>query len=313
MSLEPASDDASFRRYYRWQVNGRNVIVMDAPPPEEDCLPFVRVAGYLEAMQLNAPRVLEADLEQGFLVMTDMGDRPYLDVLRSEPEAVDGLYRDAIDALLLMQARGVVYQSTLPDYDAGLLEFELSLFVDWLCDRLLGLEWSDDDAASWADTCTLLVRNALDQPQRFVHRDYHSRNLMQMPANNPGLLDFQDAVEGPLTYDVVSLLRDCYVDWPAERIDAWLDAFYAGLDDDTRQGVDARLFRRYFDLMGAQRHLKAAGIFARLKLRDGKDGYLADIPRTLGYVRDLAPRYEELGCLSELIGSRVLPALEALE
>lgn len=277
----------------------------------EDCLPFVRVAGYLEAMQLNAPRVLEANLEQGFLVITDLGTQQYLDVLSSHPAEADTHYHNAIDTLLEMQERGDAYQSALPDYDAALLDFELGLFTDWLCDKHLGLAWSVDDAAQWDDVRTLLVHNALDQPQRFVHRDYHSRNLMVTPDSSPGILDFQDALEGPLTYDIVSLLRDCYIAWPAERVDAWLERFYAGLDDDTRQAVAPATFRRHFDLMGAQRHLKAAGIFARLNIRDGKDRYLADIPRTLGYVSDVAARYADLGFLGELIDGRVLPALEA--
>ena len=309
--LEPASDDASFRRYYRWHIGDRAFIVMDAPPPMEDCLPYVRVAGYLEAMQLGAPRIIEANLDEGFLVMSDMGDRLYLDVLQSEPDAADGLYRDAIDALLLMQQRGVAYQGSLPDYDEALLETELSLFSDWLCSQFLGLEWSDTERAGWDDVRTLLVRNALHQPQRFVHRDYHSRNLMRIADNNPGILDFQDAVEGPLTYDLVSLLKDCYIRWPRERIDGWVDYFYAGLDEETREAVTADVFRRHFDLMGVQRHLKAAGIFARLKLRDGKDGYIADIPRTLAYIVELGPAYSELAFLVGMIEDRVLPALEA--
>lgn len=309
--LERASDDASFRRYYRWQVDGRRLIVMDAPPAEEDCLPFVRVAGYLEAMQLNAPRILEADLERGFLLLSDLGERSYLDALRADPDDADALYRDAIDALLVMQRRGAVYQASLPDYDAELLEFELSLFRDWLCRRYLDLDWSDADEAGWSELRSLLVHNALDQPQRFVHRDYHSRNLMQTDVANPGILDFQDAVEGPLTYDLVSLLKDCYIAWPESKIDAWVRYFYDRLDEQTQQNIDAAVFRRHLDLTGVQRHLKAAGIFARLDIRDGKSAYLADIPRTLGYVTALASRYDELDFIIDLIDARVLPALEA--
>ena len=309
--LEPASDDASFRRYFRWYVGDRSYIVMDAPPPMEGCLPYIRVAGYLEAMQLGAPRVFEADLDQGFLVMSDMGDELYLDVLDADPASADVLYREAIDALLLMQQRGVAYQASLPDYDADLLEYELSLFPEWLCRQYLDIDWSDEDRAAWDELRTLLVRNALHQPQRFVHRDYHSRNLMRLRENNPGILDFQDAVEGPLSYDLVSLLKDCYIRWPRERVDAWIDYFYAGLDEATRDAVAPAVFRRHFDLMGIQRHLKAAGIFARLKIRDGKDGYIGDIPRTLAYIVELAPDYDELGDLVAMIEGRVMPALEA--
>ena len=285
---------------------------MDAPPSRENCLPFVRVAGYLEAMQLNAPRILEADLVRGFLLLSDLGNRSYLDALQAHPENADSLYRDAIDALLVMQRRGAAYQSSLPDYDTELLEFELSLFRDWLLSRHLDLDWSASDESGWSDLGTALVHNALDQPQRFVHRDYHSRNLMHTESANPGILDFQDAVEGPLTYDIVSLLKDCYIAWPESKIDTWLGYFYEGLDEQTRQSTDAAVFRRHFDLMGVQRHLKAAGIFARLSIRDGKHAYLADIPRTLGYVTALASSYDELGFVADLIDSRVLPALEAV-
>jgi len=223
------------------------------------------------------------------------------------------LYTDAIQALLAMQRRGAAYQSQLPPYDDTLLRFELSLFHDWLCGTHLDIEFSDKDEQAWQDCCDLLVANALDQPQVFVHRDYHSRNLMLTAADNPGILDFQDAVEGPLSYDLVSLLKDCYVQWPAEQVWQWALDFYNGLDAAVRERIDEEQFRRYFELMGAQRHLKAAGIFARLCHRDGKSAYLEDVPRTLSYIVELGPRYPELGFVIELIESRVLPGMDATE
>ena len=306
----PASGDASFRRYFRLQAGAESFIVMDAPPEQEDCLPFVRVAGYLEAMRLNAPRVIEANTDEGFLLLSDLGTRLYLEELQHDPDSSDRLYADAISALLTMQRRGAVYQSSLPPYDDKLLRFELSLFHDWLCGEHLGLSFSASDEVAWNACCDVLVDNALHQPQVFVHRDYHSRNLMLTSENNPGILDFQDAVEGPLTYDLVSLLKDCYVRWPAEQVRQWALEFYRALDRSMRERVDEFQFRRYFELMGVQRHVKAAGIFARLNHRDGKAAYLADIPRTISYIVELGPHYEELRFLVALIEQRVLPILD---
>jgi len=282
---------------------------MDAPPGQEDCLPFVRVAGYLEAMRLNAPRVIAANLDDGFLLLTDLGSRLYLDELRRNPGAAERLYADAIAALLTMQRRGTAYQASLPPYDDELLRFELSLFHDWLCGKHLQLSFTAAEEAAWQTCCDMLVDNALHQPQVFVHRDYHSRNLMITGDDNPGILDFQDAVEGPLTYDLVSLLKDCYVRWSAEQVRHWALEFYRALDRSMRVQVDEMQFRRYFELMGVQRHLKAAGIFARLNHRDGKAAYMADIPRTLSYVIELGPHYEELQFLVRLVEQQVLPTL----
>ena len=284
---------------------------MDAPPAQESCLPFLRIAGYLEAMQLNAPRIMEANLDDGFLLLSDLGTWQYLEVLQHDATAAPGLYGDALTALLTMQRRGAAYQSLLPPYDEELLRFELSLFHDWLCGTHLGITLGDDEEQAWQQCCDALVINALDQPQVFVHRDYHSRNLMLTDENNPGILDFQDAVEGPLTYDLVSLLKDCYVQWPAEQVWQWALDFYSGVDASVRERVDEGQFRRYFELMGVQRHLKAAGIFARLNHRDGKSAYLGDIPRTLSYIVELGPRYDELAFLVGLIEERVLPGMGA--
>lgn len=307
----PASEDASFRRYFRLRVDGKSFIAMDAPPEQEDSRPFIRIAGFLEAMELNAPRIIEANLDDGFLLLTDLGSTHYLEKLGEDPASAAGLYSDALTALNQLQSRGAAYQSLLPPYDDKLLRFELSLFHDWLCETHLGLEFTDSEENEWQELCELLINNALDQPQVFVHRDYHSRNLMVSAGGNPGILDFQDAVEGPLTYDLLSLLKDSYVRWPHERIDAWLHEFYTGIDAATRDHVDEQQFRRYFELMGVQRHLKVAGIFARLNHRDGKPGYMLDVPRTLSYIVELGPRYEELGFVVQWINERVLPGLEA--
>ena len=305
-----ASGDASFRRYFRVETGTRSFIVMDAPPDHEDSVPFVRVAGYLEAMRLNAPRVVEADLHRGFLLLTDLGERHYLDELEQTPDRAQELYGDAIAALRTMHRHGSAFQSRLPPYDEALLRFELSLFHDWLCGTHLGLEFSDAAERQWQECCDRLVDNALNQPQVFVHRDYHSRNLMVTDVDNPGILDFQDAVEGPLTYDLVSLLKDCYICWPASQRRQWALEFYADLEAPLREQLSASQFRRCFDLMGVQRHLKAAGIFARLNHRDGKPGYLPDVPRTLSYIVELSDDYEELEFLAAFISDRVLSAMD---
>jgi len=283
---------------------------MDAPPEQEDCLPFVRIAGYLEAMRLNAPRVIEANLEEGFLLLSDLGSRQYLEALQHDASTAPVLYGDALDALLTMQRRGAAYQGRLPAYNDEMLRFEVSLFHDWLCGTHLGISLTKSEELEWRACCDVLVANALDQPQVFVHRDYHSRNLMVTDQMNPGILDFQDAVEGPFTYDLASLLKDCYVKWPAEQVWQWALDFYKAIEPSMRDRIGEQQFRRYFELMGAQRHLKAAGIFARLSHRDGKPGFLNDIPRTLSYIVDLGQRYEELGFLIDLIEERVLPGMK---
>jgi N-acetylmuramate 1-kinase len=311
-----ASADASFRRYFRVALGGETRIVMDAPPDKEDVGPFIRVAEMLGAMGVNAPRILERNLEEGYLLLADLGSQTYLKDLERGLN-VDELYLDAIAALVRFQSRGSQYAAQLPPYDEPLLIREMQLFPDWFLARHLRLELDAAALEQLQQSFSLLSAEALRQPRVFVHRDYHSRNLMVCRearyGENPGILDFQDAVFGPITYDLVSLLRDCYVAWPQARVDAWVDTYRdlarkAGLDT----GKDRQTFLRWFDLMGVQRHLKAIGIFARLWHRDGKPGYLNDIPRTLAYVSDVAARYPELGSLSGLITERILPALAAV-
>ncbi len=308
-TIESASEDASFRQYYRLESRDKTRIVMDAPPEQEDCGPFIRIAGFLERMDLNAPRVLASNQDLGFLLLTDLGSMLYLTELLNDRSCADSLYGDAISALVRMQELGTKFQSELPPYDEELLSFELSLFHDWLCERHLKIEFSNSDEEQWRKCCELLIENALQQPAVFVHRDYHSRNLMVTKSNNPGILDFQDAVEGPLTYDLVSLLKDCYIRWPQQQVQKWALQFYDQLDDKVSIQTDKDQFFRIFDLMGVQRHLKAAGIFARLLHRDGKTGYMPDVPRTLEYIVALEGKYDELSFLIKLIEQRCLPEL----
>jgi aminoglycoside/choline kinase family phosphotransferase len=312
--LAPASADASFRRYFRVTRGERTWIAMDAPPGKEDMGPYISIATMLADIGVNAPRVMERNPEEGFLLNSDLGSRTYLMELDAgaDPER---LYADAIDALIRIQARGDAHGRRLPPYDDALLRREMALFPEWFCGRHLGLELQGDEAAALAGVFDVLSAEALGQPRVFVHRDYHSRNLMVTDAArhgpNPGILDFQDAVYGPVTYDLVSLLRDCYVAWPLARIHAWIARFRLGAQDSgVRVGASESEFLRWFDLMGVQRHLKAIGIFARLWHRDGKPGYLNDIPRTLNYVREVSGAYRELRFLRVLIDQRILPSLE---
>jgi aminoglycoside/choline kinase family phosphotransferase len=313
VQLAPASADASFRRYFR--VAGRDhetVIAMDAPPGKEDVEPYLKVAGMLAEIGVNAPRVLARNAADGFLLLTDLGSLTYLADLAANPAHAEVLYADALRVLVRIQARGAQHAQSLPPYDERQLRFEMSLFTDWLLGRHLALELSSAESASLATAFDALVANALEQPQVFVHRDYHSRNLMVCPEGNPGILDFQDAMHGALTYDLVSLLRDCYVTWPQERVVRWaLDFRRQVLTEGLPAGGDDRQFLRWLDLMGMQRHLKASGIFARLWHRDGKPGYLPDVPRTLGYIVGACSRHAEFAALGALVSARVLPAVQA--
>jgi hypothetical protein len=301
--IAPASSDASFRRYFRVWCDGQTHIVMDAPPDKEDCRPFVAIAQALRGLGLNAPEVLAGDLDQGLLLLTDLGSRQYLAEL--DARSVPGLYADALEALARLQVGGDPGSPLLPPYDSALLHREMELFREWFLGKLLGLNLREEEHHALDQAFALLADNALEQPRVWVHRDYHSRNLMVTDPDNPGVLDFQDAVVGAVTYDLVSLLRDCYIAWPREQVEAWALDHRARLRALGMGGLDdADGFLRGFDLMGAQRHLKAIGIFARLNLRDGKPGYLRDIPRTLSYVLDVADRYPELAELRDLLRAR---------
>lgn len=290
-----ASADASFRSYWRVGDAQRSWIVMDAPTEHEDCGPFIDVSGRLVAAGLNAPQVLAQDLQRGFLLLNDLGTRTYLPEL--QPTTVDDLYTDAMRALQRMQQQ--VSTDGLPAYDEARLTTELELFPTWFLQRHLG--WGED-CHGWdriEQTFMRLLGAAAEQPQTFVHRDFHSRNLMITAQHNPGILDFQDAVHGPLTYDLVSLLKDCYVRWPDAQVQAWSEQYRQLLASSGRAVPGPTRWRRWFDWMGVQRHLKVLGIFARLHYRDGKSGYLADLPRVLSYVLDTCARYGELAEFGE--------------
>jgi aminoglycoside/choline kinase family phosphotransferase len=306
-TFEPASGDASFRRYFRIRTGGHSYIAMDAPPDREDSGPFIRVAEAFESIGLNVPHIHACDQARGYLLLEDLGDRLYLDHLL--PETVNRLYGDALGALLIIQACGP--RKGLPDYDRLLLKQEMELFRQWLLGRQLGLELTAAEHEALDRTFELLADSALEQPRVCVHRDFHSRNLMLTHSHNPGILDFQDAVLGPVTYDLVSLLRDCYIRWPQALVESWAMGYYElAIQSGVLREEDEERFLRWFDLMGVQRHLKASGIFARLNQRDGKSGYLKDIPRTLGYISDLIPRYPELADLGKMLQDRVSPRFE---
>jgi len=306
IELEPASSDASFRRYWRVRHGSGTVIAMDAPPGLEDCGRYVRIAGQLRAIGLNTPEILAQDLELGLLLIGDLGERLYLEELSEE--SVERLYGDALATLAVIQACGPV--ADLPIYDGPFLRREIDIFREWLLGHHLCLDLTPQEDALLEVAFECLVANALEQPQVCVHRDFHSRNLMVVPGHNPGVLDFQDAVVGPVTYDLVSLLRDCYIAWPPGRVEEWAMGYFGlAVQSGVLEQGHERRFMRWLDLMGVQRHLKASGIFARLYRRDGKPGYLADIPRTLGYVLEVAARYPELDGLGGFVRQRVVPVL----
>lgn len=305
-AIRPASTDASFRRYFRVQAGAESYIVMDAPPAQEDLGPYLRVAERFGALGLNVPKTLARDLGRGFLLISDLGERLYLDHLAEA--TVERLYGDALAALLVLQAGSPTDPGFLPAYDAALLRREMELFRDWYLIRHRGVRLTDAQQAAFETGMALLVQSALEQPRVWVHRDYHSRNLLWTAVNNPGIVDFQDAVSGPVTYDLVSLLRDCYIAWPRARVEDWaLGYFDLALQSGVPVGEDEERFLKWFDWMGVQRHLKASGIFARLNHRDGKAGYLKDIPRTLGYALEVTGRYPELAPLHEVLRVLALP------
>lgn len=302
LSFEPASSDASFRRYFRVKTVSGQYIVMDAPPDKENTGPFIRIADLMRKAQVNVPEIFHINSVDGFLLLEDFGSICFLDQLTAEN--ADALYQSAFDSLIKLQSNLSVQDASLPAYNQQLLERELTIFDEWFLGQLLDTELPDSMRASLHN---LLVRSALEQPVTCVHRDFHSRNLMVVANDSPGILDFQDAVAGPITYDLVSLLRDCYIAWPEQQINGWLNQYYQRLIENGLIDCDLNQFKRWFDLMGMQRHLKATGIFSRLHLRDGKSNYLKDIPRTLNYVKTQALAYPELSDFSQFLQELALP------
>ncbi|WP_459207520.1 aminoglycoside phosphotransferase family protein [Pseudomonas sp. MLB6B] len=296
-TLTAASSDASFRRYFRWQGGERSLVVMDAPPPQENCQPFVDIDRLLGEAGINVPRIHAQDIARGFLLLSDLGRQTYLDVI--DADNADRLFGDAIEALLAFQRMPA--QAPLPHYDDALLRREVELFPQWYVGHELKLTLTPAQQAVWQQVSQQLIDSALAQPKVFVHRDYMPRNLM-LSTPNPGVLDFQDAVYGPVTYDITCLFKDAFVSWPQARVDAWLRSYWtqaraAGIPVQT----DFDAFQRASDLMGVQRHLKVIGIFSRICHRDGKPRYLADVPRFFAYIKEVIERRPELADLGQLI------------
>jgi len=298
-TLTAASSDASFRRYFRWEGEGRSFVVMDAPPPQENCKPFVDIAFLLAKSGINVPKIYAEDLERGFLLLNDLGNKTYLDVI--DGENAEALFSDALQALLAFQQLPMV--APLPSYDVALLRRELELFPEWYVKRELGVEFDATQQQQWQKVSDLLIDSALAQPKVLVHRDYMPRNLM-LSEPNPGVLDFQDAVYGPVTYDVTCLFKDAFLSWPEERVRGWLESYWqqaSALNIPVQP--DFEDFLRASDLMGVQRHLKVIGIFARICHRDGKPRYLADVPRFFSYIEAVIARRPELAELQALFTS----------
>lgn len=298
-TLSTASADASFRRYFRVHLQDKNLIAMDAPPQQESCTPFVVVAKLFSECGLNVPQVIAQDITQGFLLLDDLGDDTYLAKLTKDN--AQQLYSDATDALIKLQLASK--PDVLPLYDEALLNREMQLFPDWYVAKQLNINLDDEQQAVLQKTFAVLTQNILQQGQVYVHRDYHSRNLM-LCQNNPGILDFQDAVYGAVTYDLVSLLKDAYIGWEEDQVIDWVVRYW---EPARKAGLpvprDFSEFYRDFEWMGAQRHIKVLGIFARLAHRDGKDGYLKDMPLVMDYLRRVCGRYLELRPMLRLLNT----------
>lgn len=301
-SCEPASSDASFRRYFRVKTEYGPFIVMDAPPEKESSELFVSVAALLAGSQVNVPVIFQKNLNDGFLLLEDFGSMRLLD--RLTPQSANALYSCAFDELLKLQTNVSLDACNLPHYDASLLKREMNLFEEWFLNQWLGIQVPE---SLWETVRTLMIDSAMEQPVVCVHRDYHSRNLMALSDSTIGVIDFQDAVIGPITYDLVSLLRDCYIDWPDRQVNYWRNDYYQRLLRAKIIDCSLACFKRWFDFMGMQRHLKAMGIFSRLHIRDGKSGYLNDIPRTMNYLVSTCKAYPELTDFGNFLQAQAMP------
>ena len=295
----PLIDDASFRKYFRVECNtGNNAVLMDSPPDKEKPAAFIEITKRLLHAGVRVPRIYHADPTRGFLLIEDFGDDLYLDCIN--PDNADKLYLAAIDMLIRIQSAD---QRGLAIFDADEMRKEMHLFIDWLLDAHLNMKPDQGTMRIYDDAFEKLIDSALEQPQTFVHRDFHSRNLLVVEdGDTPGVIDYQDAMIGPISYDLVSLLKDCYLVWPRTRIQRWISYFIQQYHSSMNHDLDEKIFLRWLDLMGMQRHFKAIGIFARLYHRDGKHKYLNDVPRTLNYIRDCSSRYCEFSDLNACLG-----------
>jgi len=303
-SLTTVSGDASFRRYFRQAVTDGSFIAVDAPPDKENNPVFVEIAQAWHEQGIAVPKVIKADFEQGFMLLADMGDQLLLPLLNDD--SADDLYDQAMDSLIHIANSHHV----LPSYDQELLDREMALFRDWFLLEHLNFELTNNDERILRDTFELLRESALGQIQVPVHRDYHSRNIMVLKDNSLGIIDFQDAVQGAITYDLVSLLRDCYISWPQEKVHNWVKSYFAKAKKAQIIGaISEQQFILWFDWMGLQRHIKVAGIFARLAIRDGKQDYLNDIPLTLSYIVEVSAQYDALSEFHMWLQTRLLPKI----
>ena len=298
-TLTPASADASFRRYFRITCNEKSWIIMDAPPQQEDCAPFLRVASLFATAAVHVPNVLAQDMSQGFLLLSDLGNTTYLQALNADSDDAGRLYGDAVDALIKIQL--ISRAGILPNYDRALLLGELNLFPEWYITKHLQKNLAMGQKNAIQTIFDQVLKNNLAQPRVFVHRDYHSRNLM-ITSPNPGIIDFQDAVFGPMTYDLVSLFKDAYIHWEEQQVLDWTIRYWEKARTKSLPvNEDFTEFYRDFEWMGVQRHLKVLGIFARLNYRDGKRAYLSDMPLVMDYLRRTCERYRELHPLLKLL------------
>ena len=308
LPLTPVSGDASFRRYFRATTNGRSFIAMDAPPEKENSAPFVAIANSWFAAGVPVPEIYAADLGQGFMLLSDMGDVLYLDRLTAQ--SADALYQQALQTLVHIQPCCHIKGYELPHYNEARLTTEMELCPEWFFSKLLGLRLEREERKLLTGVFDALVSSALEQPQVCVHRDYHSRNLMLLQDGGVGVLDFQDAVLGPVSYDLVSLIRDCYISWPAPQEEKWIKQYMAlAKSAKLIESVEYAQFKGWFDWMGLQRHIKCVGIFSRLYLRDGKAGYLKDIPRTFDYLKVVCAAYPQFAEFNQWLDDKIVPAM----
>ncbi|WP_426359808.1 aminoglycoside phosphotransferase family protein [Pseudocolwellia sp. HL-MZ19] len=321
ITLKALTGDAGFRKYYRFSISGQPYIAVDAIPDKSNNLAFVEIQQVLHQQNINVPNIITYDLAQGFLCLSDFGNALFSDLLTLDN--MEASYKEAIKLLPLIAGSAIPTNYKLPRYDADFVHLECNIFSEWLLGTHLNINLSEQERSQLHTCFTVLVGNALEQPQVVMHRDFHSRNLMilnssevtqDLGAIQLGVIDFQDAVIGPITYDIVSLLRDCYVKWPNDKVTGLFQYFCQLMDIENKYpNISQAQWQRWFDLMGMQRHVKASGIFARLYHRDDKTGYLQDIPLTLSYIVDISAKYSELSFLHDLVLHKVIPALAEKE